>query len=175
MIDLDSIYARVNREFACDHDETQLTRFVASNGAVHYRTQCLECGDNLKTHKKGDILHLLARGGEPPEFDREIGQARSRRWSERYQQLRAEAEEQENANWHDWYQDYLRSPGWRQRRDLVMGRAGGICEGCLTRPASQVHHLTYDHVGDELLFELRAVCRECHEKIHADNVDVRRN
>src|SRR5690606_1665469 len=47
-----------------------------------------------------------------------------------------------------------------------MERAGWICEGCRTRPAEQVHHLTYSHVFDELLFQLVALCEPCHNKAH---------
>jgi hypothetical protein len=64
------------------------------------------------------------------------------------------------------YQDYLSSPAWKHRRDLVLWRSRGICEGCQSSKATEVHHLTYEHVGEELLFELVAVCRACHEKIH---------
>ena len=64
------------------------------------------------------------------------------------------------------YNEYLRSDAWRERRQLVLERAGGLCEGCRKRPACDVHHATYEHLYDELLFELLAVCRDCHKKIH---------
>jgi hypothetical protein len=66
------------------------------------------------------------------------------------------------------YQDYLASPAWKQRRDLVMWRAHGICEACLSARAEEVHHLTYEHIGHEMMWELKAICRACHEKIHRD-------
>ena len=31
----------------------------------------------------------------------------------------------------------------------------------------EVHHITYAHVFDEPLFDLRAVCRPCHERLTA--------
>jgi len=65
-----------------------------------------------------------------------------------------------------WYSDYLDTDTWRVRRRLVLERAGGLCEGCRKEPATQVHHLTYDHVEHEFLWELVAVCRECHERFH---------
>jgi 5-methylcytosine-specific restriction endonuclease McrA len=51
---------------------------------------------------------------------------------------------------------------------LVLQRANGHCEGCGQRKAVQVHHLTYEHVGQEFLWELRAVCSECHDRLHPD-------
>lgn len=74
----------------------------------------------------------------------------------------------QNREWWDWYNAYLRSPVWRERAAMVRRRAGGICEGCGTQPATQVHHLTYKHVGREFLWELRAVCEECHDRIHSE-------
>lgn len=64
------------------------------------------------------------------------------------------------------YDDYLRSDAWRRKTALILKRAGGTCEGCLSRPATQVHHLTYEHVGQEFAFELIAVCGHCHARIH---------
>jgi hypothetical protein len=66
------------------------------------------------------------------------------------------------------YKAYLQSPLWKRRRDLVMKRCGGICEGCGTRRATEVHHVTYQHVFRELLFELRGLCDGCHKICHDD-------
>lgn len=62
----------------------------------------------------------------------------------------------------------LRSPKWRDIRARVLRRANGVCEGCGLRLPVQVHHVDYAHMGDEFLWELRAVCIECHERVHAD-------
>jgi 5-methylcytosine-specific restriction endonuclease McrA len=64
------------------------------------------------------------------------------------------------------YEAYLQSDSWRARREIVFERCGGLCEGCRRQRATQVHHLTYANVGNEFLWELVAVCRECHERVH---------
>lgn len=64
------------------------------------------------------------------------------------------------------YADYLKSDEWAARREKVMQRAGGICEGCRQRPATEVHHLSYEHVTQEFLFELVAMCGGCHARWH---------
>jgi hypothetical protein len=74
----------------------------------------------------------------------------------------------QNREWWERYDRYLSSPEWRQKAALVKRRAGGTCEGCGTNQATQVHHVTYKHVCNEFLWELRAVCNECHERIHED-------
>ena len=39
---------------------------------------------------------------------------------------------------------------------------------CRKKPATQVHHLTYKRVGREMLFDLVAVCADCHEVVHEE-------
>lgn len=72
----------------------------------------------------------------------------------------------QNERWWAWYNAYLSSEAWRDRRRKVLSRANGRCEGCLDRTATQVHHTTYAHVGNEPLWELRAICDTCHEALH---------
>lgn len=80
---------------------------------------------------------------------------------------REKQREEENAAWWDRYSAYLNTPEWRERSRLVIQRAGGICEACRKAPATQAHHLTYEHVFAEPLFELVATCKPCHDRIHA--------
>jgi hypothetical protein len=52
---------------------------------------------------------------------------------------------------------------------LRMNKSEGKCEAMMfscTGIAHVVHHLSYDNLGDEPLWELRAVCTSCHDKIH---------
>lgn len=86
-----------------------------------------------------------------------------------YERIRQENERlrlEENAKWWDWYNEYLRSPKWAVTRQKVLKRSGGLCEGCGDVKATQVHHTTYKHVGNELLWELRAICDACHDRCH---------
>ena len=71
-----------------------------------------------------------------------------------------------NGKWRPSYAAHLATVDWMERRRLVMIRARGVCEGCRKRKATTVHHLTYEHVGVEFLFELVAVCRSCHARLH---------
>ncbi|MCY4554379.1 MAG: hypothetical protein OXC79_11970 [Candidatus Poribacteria bacterium] len=71
--------------------------------------------------------------------------------------------------WEDQYSRYLQSPTWKAKRQKVMKRANHICEGCLEQKATQVHHLTYERVGCEMLFDLVAICDRCHSNCHPQN------
>jgi len=95
--------------------------------------------------------------------------AQQRAWDEKYRreaEERQRVQEEQNKEWWATYNAYLKTPAWEKRRRLVFSRARGICEGCGEREATQVHHLSYEHVTRELLWELRAVCNGCHERIH---------
>jgi hypothetical protein len=64
------------------------------------------------------------------------------------------------------YHWYLGSRFWRERSEYILKRANYICEKCGQRPGTEVHHLTYIRVFQELPSDLLAVCRQCHAEIH---------
>jgi 5-methylcytosine-specific restriction endonuclease McrA len=66
------------------------------------------------------------------------------------------------------YQRYLRSERWRLLRKQVLRRAGWRCECCGRRGPLDVHHLTYERFGRELLGDLQALCRDCHDGAHRE-------
>lgn len=63
------------------------------------------------------------------------------------------------------HQDYLKTMAWQEKREEVLKRDDYLCQACLKKRATQVHHLTYDHFGAEPLFDLISVCGECHQAI----------
>lgn len=138
------------------------------SGKIHVLDDCLQktiCGESLANIKGRQVQ---ADGHNCARCSRSL-EARSKRekWQEEAHQRQVERAALD-AEWQAWYARYLESPAWRRRRALVLKRANGLCEGCLVKPAVQVHHTTYRNAGDELLWELRAVCMDCHEKCHAD-------
>jgi hypothetical protein len=64
------------------------------------------------------------------------------------------------------YVAYLKSAEWLVKRAQVLHRAGGRCERCHGAEAVEVHHLTYERVGDELPGDLIALCAPCHRRAH---------
>jgi hypothetical protein len=77
----------------------------------------------------------------------------------------------------DYETKYLFSPHWRQFRESVLKaqreRLGrNICERCSKganeKAASDlhVHHLTYEHLGEERMEDIEILCASCHDKIH---------
>lgn len=138
----------------CMHEQTEIRRKVFSDGRKHLVRQCMTCGSNRGAVSSKATLHLA----EIKPFDDALVEAQRARWSN--------AVAQRDAAWWARYEAHLKSPEWQRLRVLVMMRARGKCEGCGKPNPVQVHHETYDHLGNELLWELKAVCRDCHQRLH---------
>lgn len=173
---------------SCDCVHTELRTRTRSNGVSCYVLQCICCGRELRAVKKSALeVRMLIE--PPPPFDEALQRgwndgvtqfyqdraaARQQEWTDRQAAQEREREEREKDYQRQleqrrrWYGDYLLSPVWRAKRALILKRANGICEGCLQRKATQVHHTTYAHIGEEFLFELVAICDECHTRMHSD-------
>lgn len=69
-----------------------------------------------------------------------------------------------------YYRDtYLKSEDWRNLRSAVIAVAApdGKCNLCKENVATlDVHHIKYRHLYDALPWEMRAICRICHDKVH---------
>jgi hypothetical protein len=83
--------------------------------------------------------------------------------------LREEQEQKRNQRKAE-YQQYLQTAEWKNKSQTVLKRANFLCEGCGSNRATQAHHITYEHVFNEFLWELKAVCRSCHERAHLNRV-----
>ena len=66
------------------------------------------------------------------------------------------------------YVEFLETTYWKSIALYVKKRDGGKCTKCGSGIGIQVHHLTYEHHGDELhyLDDLVCVCEKCHKEIH---------
>ena len=64
------------------------------------------------------------------------------------------------------YWDHLRSPWWLSRRRAALAEVAGLCQHCGSTRNLQVHHLTYDHLGNEPITDLAVLCKRCHRLEH---------
>jgi hypothetical protein len=142
----------------CEHEVVALRLRPLAHA---YVKQCLRCGAQVGPAIAHDSLSEADM--KAAEF---FDLAITERFLESTQAERLAAVERASAEWHAWYNQYLETPQWQRRRALVMKRANGQCEGCGKRPADRIHHLTYNHAGREFLWELRAVCGDCHDRFH---------
>ena len=164
--DLNAVHQAHSAEMNCDHSHTEVRKKISASNAVLVRAQCLRCGSPVgppikKAQYSSDGLLAL------PSWDPDIQRTYWSQHSNSYTEKRRKEEQRAYSEWLRYYNAYLRTDEWKQKRRLVILRAQGICEGCRCERASEVHHLTYDHVGEEFLFELVALCDACHKRFHA--------
>lgn len=149
----------------CITHDSHLVRKVAANGASQFTYQCQTCGqiDYSRTGRGPWVA-------KPASVDIDSLPL----WDDRLQRdaitavrIQAEAERTERDEaWRDAYDDYINSPAWRVKRRRALDRDGHLCQGCLESVATDVHHMTYDRLFDELLCDLVSLCQACHQKCH---------
>lgn len=63
------------------------------------------------------------------------------------------------------YLSHLNSPAWKEIRRQAIEAAGFKCQDCdLAAVDLEVHHITYDRLGNEKAADLRVLCPPCHRK-----------
>jgi hypothetical protein len=157
----------------CKHDGAQeLRKRTVRLGGIQFVKQCLRCGA-ATTSPLATAKAIEANGGiEPPPFDdalevkwRKDGQEGEKKITGDFDSR----EELRTAEFHNWYDVYLSSDEWADKKSKVMQRANNLCEGCGDARAQVVHHMSYKNVGEEFLFELVALCHPCHERYHKND------
>lgn len=154
----------------CNCSNKQPRKRVNKGGALGFGYQCTNCG-RWEAKKKDHF------GWNYPteSYDESIVTRFQERCQSHFQSRQDEKENEIAAQCmarRQFYESYLESPKWASKRDAALKRDRWLCQGCLSRKATQVHHLTYDHLGNELLWELQSVCIECHKLIHPHMRDV---
>jgi 5-methylcytosine-specific restriction endonuclease McrA len=153
------IWDQVKAEVACDHPHTEIRYITQSNNVKAYKRQCLLCGQ--ATSSALPYAKVSNKENVPP-FDEQM--------RDRYHKKRnARRQELTRASWQGrqaQYYEYLQSTQWREKSRAVLQRDGYTCQACLHRNATQAHHITYEHIYDEPLFDLVSVCTTCHDRLH---------
>lgn len=142
----------------CECKDTEVRKRAVRGGAIQYVEQCKVCGRAASNA----ISKSSVKDPKMQDFDVELQSRYQAAIGIAHQKMRLKEKE----DWQKQYKTYLGSTEWANKRQAVLRRASGICEGCFKQNATEVHHLTYENVGDELLFQLVALCGLCHEKAH---------
>lgn len=150
---------------ACRHPSVVIVLSPDSAGRDQYYQFCEHCGLKISSAIKHEKATNVS------DYDAAFMQARNEGYCDERQDAlnriaNAAAERMQPEN-RKSYDDYLRSETWKRRAAKILERANGTCEGCLSKPATEVHHLTYAHVRNEFAFELVALCHGCHHRLHA--------
>ena len=66
------------------------------------------------------------------------------------------------------YQKYLQSPEWQSTRKQAIARAGYRCQLCGAYASClEVHHNTYENLGNAHPTDIIVLCHDCHSRFHA--------
>ena len=68
------------------------------------------------------------------------------------------------------YHDYIKSDEWKAKKMACHKRDCFQCQMCGTAKNLVAHHLTYDRLGNEDLSDLITLCKDCHEKVHENDI-----
>ena len=67
------------------------------------------------------------------------------------------------------YEQYILSSDWKKRREWTLIFWGHRCALCFSTKNIEVHHRTYERLGNELITDLIVLCDDCHAKHHGIN------
>ena len=146
----------------CNHDSKLIIRVTVRNGVEHVREHCAVCFSSLRAIKKSQLyLENIDYHSLEKMTSDEIDERRKEYWSEIFTQREAKDDE-----WREAYNTYLNTLEWEEKRQAVIKRDNNTCQGCLAAKIDVIHHLSYENVGDELLFQLVGLCQRCHDNAH---------
>lgn len=162
----------VERPEPCAHDDVEPRIRTLRNATRHYVWQCLVCGGHVRPVRRDETSDRMAAEQNAP-FDEALAEVwndqQTAQWQAWHTQRLEGHERKQSAWWTDTYEPYMASVAWREKRArrLEMDRhcCQAMLDGC-TQRATDVHHLSYKHFGNEPLFELISICRCCHDQIH---------
>jgi hypothetical protein len=152
----------------CEFVDIQTMKVSTANG-ISYRNICQNCFTTKVILKKTDPhMGKLIEISLQDLFEKTNSINRSLLFSELLEIKQQTQESKKTAFWVN-YNKYLLTDKWQNKRLKVLQRDKYLCQACLTNKATQLHHLTYERVFDEPLFDLVSICVPCHDKLHKKN------
>ena len=142
--------------------------------------RCLDCNEQLHSQGRAHFQQMreaLTMFHRAPELLRQYlytglhcedcTQEREERWGEEWRRQEREYQQRLLDLRSMPYQEYLQTPEWRGRRMRKLDQADHRCQFCNRHQISlNVHHRTYENLGEELDGDLIVLCRDCHRTFH---------
>lgn len=155
-------YWKIKNYKCCDNPELNTVKHIVSNGTIHAKKQCKNCG------QIGESIggYSLRQRKALPELDHHSRKRGQREYWETLCKFRNNRKRENSIIWWSNYQAYMKSDAWKEKRKMALIRDNYTCQICLDSQAEQVHHLSYDNFGNEPLEDLLSVCKPCHDYLH---------
>lgn len=169
---MNTVQEVLDKEFTCEHPETEIRYQEDSLGRRQYFRQCLKCGRFTTSALPHKDMH--PHNVYFPPVDLSLQVAWWKRRQIRSRELTAELRNERQQEWQRDYEEHLQSAEWQTKREMVFERDRQMCQarlpGCRGR-ATEVHHKSYAHLGNEPLWDLESVCSNCHRALHPNRND----
>lgn len=135
---------------------------------------CNRCGRIIKFKSRSDLQNQRQRFN----FDKKYGhnsnylcESCTKIENMNYQKEREELQKKHLERISDLksmpYSEYLKTPEWQMVRKQQLKRSGFRCQVCnRNNRILNVHHRTYDNLGEESYKDLIVLCNECHKLFH---------
>lgn len=163
----ESLASRERCGMLCKNETCNLTRRKIGHVVTVY-LQCDRCGAAVGGALPRSQHHFWQ---DYPEWNADLAVKWEGEWKRQADETARRRREAREAEWDTLRADYARfcreSPEWSELRNMVIERADGVCEACLVNRAVTAHHLTYEKGPLPPAWELRAVCKQCHARLHA--------
>jgi 5-methylcytosine-specific restriction endonuclease McrA len=69
------------------------------------------------------------------------------------------------------YRKYINSKEWKLKRDAIVEKYKK-CSCCGSEENLNVHHLTYENLGNENESDLLLLCKDCHKFVHKGKIKI---
>lgn len=70
------------------------------------------------------------------------------------------------------YHRYINSPEWREKRAERLFLDDRRCTRCEAAEQLEVHHVSYERLGNERMDDLRTLCGPCHAREHGRDPEL---
>ncbi len=130
-------------------------------GKAKMRLTCVDCHRSVDYYptSRSDMQY---RKQSPSCVCAECEQKRKDSWVQRDDEKRKHIEFLRSLP----YREYLQTDHWQQLRKRVLKWSKYRCQLCNHQGVLNVHHRTYEHLGDEEYKDLIVLCSDCHAKFH---------
>lgn len=72
------------------------------------------------------------------------------------------------------YATYLQSDHWKKVKKAMYSMKSR-CHVCFIGEENlNIHHITYENIGNEGYFDLVVLCQDCHKKIHREKTELKK-
>jgi hypothetical protein len=163
-------YEEHEKKWTCECSGQIYVYRIFTNGMKHWGKQCLNCG-KWRSVKQCDVP--LRERSILPLFDPDISLKFQDRKQKDYGSSVQSVKQEEYQSEQEKREAYYKTPAWKMkcmtRRNVNTKLFGGRCEICFENRGHICHHMTYERLYNEWIFDLACVCEECHTGLHAPN------